>query len=146
MGGGGTVWVVSERIPDRASAAHLPPLTRPRLRGLLQRGRFERLRRIARHGVEAPRLLARLGVVSREVPAHAVFGAAIADDNLALHDARRPRDRVRLVLINGRGLPDDFSVSGVERDQPPVQRAHIDLASVNGHAAIYHVAAGPRAV
>src|SRR5262245_5528189 len=146
MGGGGTVWVVSERIPGRASAAHLPPLARPRLRGLLQRRRFKRLRRIARHGVEAPRLLARLGVVGRNVPAHAVFAPAGADDNLALHDARRARDRIWLILINCHDLPDYLSVSGVERNQPPVKRADINLAFVYGDAAIDHVAAGPRAV
>src|SRR5262245_7085226 len=138
--------IVSERIPYSATSTHLPPFARPRLRGLLQRGRFERLRRIARHGVEAPRLLARLGVVSRDVPAHAVFGAPLADDNLTLHNARRARNRVRLILINSRDLPEDLSVSGVERDQPPVERADIDLALVNGDAAIDHVAASPRAV
>ena len=47
--------VVGHRVPHRAAAADLPPLAaRPGRRRPLQRGRFKGLRRIARHGVEAP--------------------------------------------------------------------------------------------
>src|SRR5262249_17012657 len=138
--------VVSERIPHRASPAHLPPFARPRLRGLRQRGRSNRLRWVARKGEEAPPLFASFGVVGGYVTAHAIFGAAIPDDHLALHDARRAGDRVRLILINGHDLPDDLAVSGAERNQPSIERADINLAFVYGHAAIDHVAAGARAV
>src|SRR5262249_58131540 len=84
------------------------------------------------------------GGVAGTVPRHALFGAAVADDHLALHDARRAGDRVRLILINGHDLPDDLAVSGVERNQPSIERADINLAFVNGHAAIDNIAPGSR--
>ena len=53
---------------------------------------LERLRRIARHGVEPPRQLAVRGIVGGHISADGVFGTAVADDDLALVDARRHRD------------------------------------------------------
>ncbi len=91
----------------------------------------KRLRRIAGHGVEAPGQLAGLRVVGRDVAAHAELGAAVADDDLALDDARRAGDRVR--LASGRRSPPPTSalpVARVERDQPAVERADVDLALV----------------
>src|SRR6185436_19012055 len=83
------IGVVRERIPRGAAAAELPPLPFPGLRRRLERLRLERLRRIAGHDVEAPDELAGLGIVRRHEAAHAELGAAVADDHLAVDDARR---------------------------------------------------------
>ena len=134
--------VVGHRVPHRPAAADLPPLAaRPGRRRPLQRGRFKGLRRIARHGVEAPFLLAGFRVVGTHVAAHAQLGAAVADEHQPLHHARRTGDRVG--LVDGRGLhrPQQLAVIGVQRLQAPVDRAHEDLAAPCRHAAIHRVAA-----
>jgi hypothetical protein len=57
--------IVGHRIPDGPAAAELPPFAFPGLGRHLERRVLERLRRIARHRVEAPDLLARFRVVRR---------------------------------------------------------------------------------
>ena len=133
--------VVGHRVPDRAAAAELPPLAVPGLRGLLENRRFERLRRIAGHGVEAPQHLAGLRVVGGDVAAHAELGAAVADDHLALDDARRAGDRVCLRLIDGHHRPHFLAGLGVERDQPAVERADETACLRRSDAAVDDVAA-----
>ncbi len=133
--------VVRHRIPDRAAAAELPPFAVPGLRGLREDRRFERLRRIAGHGVEAPQHLAGLRVVRGDVAAHAELGAAVADDDFALDDARRAGDGVCLRLIDGHHGPHFVAGRGVERDETAVERAEEQLAFVRSDAAIDGVAA-----
>ena len=94
------VGVVRKAVPGVAAAAVLPPLAGPGLGRHLHRLRLERLRRIAGNDVEPPRLVAGLGVVGGHVAAHAVeLGAAVADDDLALDDARRAGDHVLGVAV-----------------------------------------------
>src|SRR5690606_27225659 len=69
-----------------------------------------------------------------------IFGAAIADHHLVAENARRAGDRV------GRSgdrvdFPDDGTVLGVEREEPPVEARGIDAALPNRDAAIDDVAA-----
>ena len=104
---------------------------------------LERLARIARDGPEAPRLRAGRGVVGGDVAAHAVLGAAVADDHLVLDHARRAGDGVLLFLVGGLHLPRHLAGAGVERDQASVDRADVDLALPHRDAAVDHVAARP---
>ena len=69
--------VVDDRVPDGAAAAELPPFAVPRLRGHRHGFALEAVGGIAGHGEEAPRELARLGVVGGDVAAHAELCAAV---------------------------------------------------------------------
>ncbi len=92
--------VVSHRVPDGSAPAHLPGSRIPRrtrfaLQHLVGR-RAIGLARLARHRVEAPDLLAGLGLIGADEAARLVLRPGAADDDFALHDTRRARDRVRL--------------------------------------------------
>ena len=134
--------VVDDRVPDRAAAASRPPLAGPGLGGHPHRLVLESVRRVARHGVEAPRPLAGLRVVGVDVAADAVLGAAVADDDLALRDPRRAGDRVHRVLGHGHRGPDLFARLGVDGDQAAVERGGDHLAAVERRSAVHGVAAG----
>src|SRR6185369_6357780 len=92
-------------FPDRAAASSLPPLAMPCLDGFGENRALRRFCRIAWHGIEAPRQLARLCVVPRDIAAHPVFTAAVADDDATLDDPRRPGDRVGFVGVDGHHAP-----------------------------------------
>jgi hypothetical protein len=97
---------------------------------------------VAGHRVEAPGLLAGLGVVGGDVAAHAELGAAIADQHLALDDARRPGDGVALLAVeDGVHAPGDLAGLGIERDQTAIEAADVDLALPHRDAAVDGVAA-----
>ena len=115
------VRVVRERVPRRAAAAHLPPFAGPGFRGGLERLRLERLRRIAGHRVEAPGELAGVCVVRGHIAAHAELGAAVADDDLAVDDSRRARDRVRLIDRRRLHVP-DAACRSPRRARPSARR------------------------
>src|SRR5690606_26922394 len=115
-------------IPHRAAAAERPPFTRPGLRGFFEDGRLEAVGRIAGHGVEAPGHLAAAGVIGGDIAAHAELGAAVADQHLALHHARRAGDGVGLRLVDRDHLPDFLAGLRVERDEAAVDGADEDLA------------------
>ena len=134
--------VVDDRVPDRAAAASRPPLAGPGLGGHPHRLVLEAVRRVAGHGVEAPGALAGLRVVGVDVAAHAVLGAAVADDHLALRDSRRSGDRVHRVLGHRHRGPGEFSGLGVDGDQAPVEGGGDHLAAVQRGAAVDRVAAG----
>ena len=107
---------------------------------------LERQRGIARHGEEAPRLVSRLGIVGGDIAAHAVFGAAVADEHLAGRGAGRAGDGVvALTVDEGVHFPHLLAGGGIQRDQPAVQRADVNAPLVNGDAAVHHVAAGAAA-
>jgi hypothetical protein len=120
----------------------VPVAALPRRQRALERLVLLRLRRIAGHGVEAPRQLAGLGIVGRHVAAHAVLRAAVADDDLPVRDARRAGDCVRLVLIDRRRLPCDLAARRIDRGQPSVEHTDVDTALVERGAAIDDVTAG----
>ena len=139
--------VEHHRIPHGAAATGLPPLAArvPRLGGAAHGFVFKRLAGVARHAVPAPDLLAGFGVVGGDVAAHAVLGAAVADDHLALEHARRAGAGVgALLAFDGVLFPDHLAGDCVQRDQPSVERAHVDLALPQRHAAVDHVAAALR--
>ncbi|MEA3220967.1 MAG: hypothetical protein OZX49_02082 [Immundisolibacter sp.] len=143
--------VVGHRIPHRAAATALvPPLAGrvPGLGGHFHIRRLEALGRVAGHGPEAPHHLAGGGVVGGHVAAHAVLGAAVADDDLVLDDARRAGDGVRLAAVDGQGFPHQPAGGGVECNQPAVDGADVDASLPYRRAAVHDVAAGvhtPRA-
>ena len=107
---------------------------------------LEAVLRVAGHRVEAPGHRAGLGVIGRDVPAHAEVGASVADDHLALHDSGRAADGVVLRLVDGERLPHLLARLRIERDQPAVEGADVDLARPDGDAAVDHVAASLGAV
>ena len=82
--------IVGDAVPHRAAAAMLPPFTVPGLGGHFHGLVLEAVSRVARHHPEAPGLFAGLGIVGRYIAARrAPFGAAVADDDLALEDFQR---------------------------------------------------------
>src|SRR5437660_6511677 len=140
------IGIVSHRMPDRAATAVTPPLAVPGLRDHLDGLALEAVLRVAGHRVEAPGHRAGLGVIGRDVPAHAEVGASVADDHLALHDSGRAADGVVLRLVDGQRLPHLLARLRIERDQPAVEGADVDLARPDGDAAVDHVAASLGAV
>ena len=134
--------IVSERVPHCSAAAHLPPLTGPRLRGARERRRFKWFGRITGHGVEAPGELARFSIVSRHVAAHAELRSAVADDHFPFYDSRRAGDRVRLLLIDRHNLPEELAGFRVKRGQPSIDSSDVNPALVDRDSAIHNVAAG----
>src|SRR4030095_10737957 len=85
---------------------------------------------------------ARLGVVGGDVAAHAVLGATVADDHLALVHARGARDRVRARTVDDGVLrPQHPPGGGVEGHEAAVVGGDEHVALVDGHAAVDHVAA-----
>ena len=131
-------------VPHGAAAAGLPPLAAgiPGLGGALHGFVLEGFGRIAGHAEPAPFLLAGLGVIGRDVAAHAIFGAAVADDDLALEHARSARDGERALLpLEGILVPDLLAGGGIQRDQAAIPCTHIDLALPQCHAAVDDVAA-----
>src|SRR3989475_6373914 len=140
------IGIVSHRMPDRAATAVTPPLAVPGLRDHLDGLALEAVLRAAGHRVEAPGHRAGLGVIGRDVPTHAEVGASVADDHLALHDSGRAADGVVLRLLDGERLPHLLPRLRIERDQPAVEGADVDLARPGGDAAVDHVAASLGAV
>src|SRR5690606_24939933 len=126
-----------------AAATGFPPFAGgvPGLGGTLHGLVFERLARVARHGEPAPLLRAGLCVISGDVAAHAVFGAAVADDHVALEHARCTGDGVaEFAVDDGVFLPHLLSGGCVQRHQAAVVRGHKHLAFVQRHATVDHVA------
>ena len=119
--------IIGHGVPNGAAAAngigasegfHIPSFS----------SRFEVVGRVislgpVRYGVEAPQLAAILDIVSCDITAHAEFCAAIADDDLAIDDARRAGDGIGHVLVDGNNFPIDLARLTVERDKPPIKRA-----------------------
>ncbi len=103
-------------------------------------GILEAVLRIAGHRVEAPGELAGGRIVGRQITAHAVLGAAIADQHLALHDARRAGDGVGLGAVDRVDLPALLAGLRVERNQTSVERADVDHSLPDRDAAVHGVA------
>src|SRR5262245_36122956 len=121
--------VVRHRIPYRSAAAVLPPFAAPGLRGLLQCRALESVGGVAGDGVEPPHLLARRRIVRRDKTAHAHLTAAVADDDVALDDARRASDGVALRRIRGLYAPHNLACRHVERDQAAVECSQVDIVA-----------------
>ena len=139
--------IIDDGIPDGATAAGFPELAIPCRVGFgFQNGirhfAVGTLRGIAGDGVKAPDLLAGLGVIGADIAAHAELGTAVADDDLALDDARGAGDRVGLRLVEGDGGPFDLAGGGIDCDQPAIEGAEEERAVPGGEAAVDDIAAG----
>ena len=139
--------IVGEAVPRVAAAAGFPELAGPGLgrhrhhavAGFVVGSR----RRIGRHDVELPDLLAGLGVPGGNEPARAVIGATVADHHLAVIDARRAGDRIgRLVGVERVDAPHFLAGLRVDGDQSSVERADVELALPRGDSARRGAAAG----
>ena len=96
---------------------------------------------VARHSVKTPELVTVLRIIGRNIAAYAEFGAAIADQHLAIDHARGAGYGVAFGLIDGDLFPDDFAGIAIECDKPPVQRAEKKRVPPGGEPAIDHIAA-----
>src|SRR5207342_917194 len=96
--------VVGATVPDRR-AAGLPRVARPRFVAGFAR---------ARNRIEAPGLLAVLGIEGGDEPANAAVAARHADDDLVLEDQRRVRNRELVHGARRLGVPEDLAGPGVD--------------------------------
>src|SRR6185312_3672640 len=129
--------VIDQRVPGGAAAAALQPLRASRAPGggrLLHRIVLRRLRGIAGHSVEAPVQLAGLGVVSADIAAYAILTAGHTHQYPTFGHARRTGDGVALLRVDGERLPQRLAGSRIDRDQPALERTHVDLAVPGGNA------------
>src|SRR5204862_37027 len=99
-------------------------------------------RGVAGDDEELPQLGTGLGVPRGDETARAVVGAAVADHHLAVVDPRRAGDRVFLARREGLRAPHLVAVFRVDRDQPAIQCADVDLAVPRRDAARRRAAAG----
>ena len=119
--------IVGEPVPGVAAAAQFPPLARPRLGRHGHRLVLEPVRRVARHDVEAPCLLAGFRVVRRHVAARrAVLRTAVAHQHLALEHLGRAGDVELVLRLDRHGAPQLASGGGVDRVQAAVPRGDVD--------------------
>ncbi len=105
-------------------------------------GILETVLRVPGHGVEAPHEIAGRRIVGREIPSHAVLGAAVADQHLAFDDARRTGDRVGLGAVDRIHFPAPAAGAGVEADEATIQRREVDRSLPDGDATVDRIAAG----
>ena len=63
----------------------------------------------------------------RKLSAHAELSAAVADQDFAIHDERRHRDRLPMADVAGPRLPDLLTVDRVQRDGLVIERIEDDL-------------------
>src|SRR5262249_61296176 len=102
-----------------AAAAGAPGLAAPRRLGLIGAG----------DGKELPLLLAGLAVDAEDRAAPRPFAALTADDDRVLHGERRAREADGEFLgIDKPRVPHRLAGLHVERDEAPVDGAHIDIA------------------
>ena len=130
--------IVGDAVPGVAAAAVLPPLAGPGLGRHLHRLRLERLRRIAGHDVEAPRLRAGLGVVGGHVAAHAVNSAPPLPMMTLPLTMRGAPVIAYSTCRSGVVCRTHTTAPGgrVERDEAAVEQADVDPALVERDAAI----------
>src|SRR5262249_52692467 len=96
--------IVGDGVPYHTAAPFLPPFAAPGFGCHRHSLVLERLGGIARHGVEAPREFAGLGIERRDVAADAVLAAAHADHDASLDHARGLSDR-EVLLFAGLDAP-----------------------------------------
>ena len=132
--------IIGHRIPHGATATLLPIFALPRRFGAFEMRRLILAGRIG-HRIKAPHFLAGFGIIGGQETAHAHFSAAIADDHHAAHHARRTGDSIGLRLVERDLAPHFLASVAVERDQPPVERAHEQLVAPRREPAIDDIAA-----
>ena len=93
--------------------------------------------------IEAPDLLAGFRVVGGDESPDAAVAAAGADDHLVLDHERRERQRVGRLHLGDARLPERAAVLRVDRNEVPVERAHVQGVAENRHTPIVRTAAGP---
>ena len=134
--------VVHDGIPNRAATAELPPFARPRFGRSLQGRALRAIRRVGRHRVEAPQLLARSGVVSGDVATHTQLRPTVADEYLALRYAWRAGDGVTTAFRRSADAPHFFASACIHRHQTAIERTDEQLAFPSRSATVHGIAAG----
>src|SRR5262249_16728914 len=81
----------------------------------------------ARDRIGAPHLISRLGIVGRDVAAHAHLAARRANDDLAVDDLRSKRQVMALLVVADRLRPDFLAGCRIEADNEVVYCRHVDL-------------------
>src|SRR5690606_26328338 len=115
----------------------------PGLRGHLHGLVLEAVGRVAWHEIKPPEKLTVVRVVCGDEAAHAEIGTAVADDDLAVEDARRARDRVWPLVVRERlRTPDRLARRAIQRDEPAVERRDDDLVLPGRESARDGLAAG----
>src|SRR5205814_491374 len=108
------------------AAARLPRFSAPRLHRLIGAGDRKKL----------PHLAPAAGVDAEDRTAAGPLATLSADDDFVLHEERRAREADReLLRVNELGVPGRLARLHVERDEPPVDGAHVDLAHAERDAA-----------
>src|SRR5262245_28136872 len=106
--------VIGHAVPHRSTAAVFPPFAGPGLGCGFHGFVLESFRGIAGNRVEAPELLAIVGIECREIsPEGREVGAGVPNENLSLSNSRGHGDRVRrrfsrFTLGNRPWRPDQF--------------------------------------
>ena len=119
----------------------------PRFRSHLHLRTFITFLRVARHNKEAPLLLARFQIVSRNITAHAILRTRVANHHNPTRYLWRTRDRVSNRSIRERiHAPHHRTGSRIQTNQEPIQRAHINFSLPHGHTAVHHIATRPAPV
>src|SRR6202042_3513524 len=120
--------VIGEGVPGFTASPPFPPLPGPGLRRHLHGLVLEAFGRVTGYRVETPQLLARLGIVGRGIATcEGEVAAALADDDFAAESARGGTDELAAAFYRVLYAPDQLAGLAVERHQPPVRRADIDL-------------------
>jgi hypothetical protein len=134
------VWIVRESIPDGASAAVRPPLSRPGPGRGLERRVLERFRWITGNRVEAPELAAVVDGECREKAAvRGELAPRHADDHLPFRHAGRHRDRVAGGILGQHARrPERRSRRRVERHHAPIDDRCQHLALVERESPVDH--------
>src|SRR5690606_18185074 len=97
-----------------------------------------------RHRVEVPDAPAVPRVVRADAAAHGVLATREADDDFAVVIERRGRDAFADAGIASTDVPDHLARELIERDEPTVEAAHVNLAVAEPHAAAQAAAADDR--
>src|SRR5262245_34230073 len=83
------------------------------------------------NGIESPYFLARIHIPGGDKSTHAELAASGTRDDLVFHDKRSMRERVALLWIGGRGVPQFHAGPGIDRNHSRIERRQEQLVAQN---------------